>query len=128
MAYFFLNSFREGTASTLIGRTSTPLPANWSKSSENAQSSAVQTLVKANGKKASSTWLWPRKDAKLTGLPEVELRVKSGATSPATGTRETVVMTGFWVKEKIRFDFDRNRVPDRHNLHWDWRSALGLVS
>lgn len=84
MSYLRLNSFSEGTASTLTGRMMTPWPANWSKSSVNAQSSVVQTLVKASGKNATSTGDRPRKLERVTCSPLVLARVKSGAMAPTS--------------------------------------------
>jgi hypothetical protein len=52
-----------------------------------SQSSWVQVLVKASGKKARSTFR-PRSEESVTGFPEVEGRVKSGASEPTAGTGE----------------------------------------
>src|SRR5689334_13473878 len=85
MSYLRLNSPRMAVESTLMGSTTVSASANWSQSSRMSHSSAVQVLVKARGKKASSTF-FPRRDDNVTAWPEVEARVKSGAWAPTGGT------------------------------------------
>src|SRR6476620_11044900 len=49
-----------------------------------SHSSVVHVLVKASGKNARSTFL-PRRAERVTGWPEVDARVKSGAGAPTGG-------------------------------------------
>lgn len=58
--------------------------SNWSR--VKSQSSSVQVLVNASGKKASRTLRLPRNDDSVTLSPDVDRAVKSGAGSPGCGT------------------------------------------
>ena len=74
-----------GVESTLIGSTTVSALANSLQSSRMSQSSSVQVLVNASGKKASRTFR-PRRPESVTACPEVDGSVKSGARDPTAGT------------------------------------------
>src|SRR4029079_238652 len=67
-----------------MGRTTSPRSRKSSQSSRISQSSAVQVGEKASGKNAIRT-CFPRNCERVTRSPEVEGRVKSGATVPTAG-------------------------------------------
>src|SRR3954465_11738745 len=106
----FLNSRRDGVASTEIGRISTPCPAKRSKSSLKHASSFVHVPVNASGKNANSTFLFPRKDDSVTSLPDVDAAVKSGATSPTCGEFCSCVLV-IAIQKLLRHEWNQRRKP-----------------
>src|SRR6266699_4412148 len=77
-----------------MGSTTVSARSKAPQSSLKAQFSAVQVLVNASGKNASSTLRRPRKPESVTSVPAVDGSVKSGAEAPTRGAvAEAVTVT-----------------------------------
>src|SRR6266699_7028185 len=109
-----------------MGSTTVSARSKAPQSSLKAQFSAVQVLVNASGKNASSTWRRPRKLESVTSLPAVDGSVKSGAVVPTRGPagegegegegEVTVTTRAPWLRLGTRNGSRRSGVTTVHNV------------